>query len=84
MPATSEKESTERRKNAQKASKEADKQMAYAKQRELKRAARREFEISAMKRRVLAYGDAAVLPRSFKVRAAVAKDMKSKIGPVVD
>ena len=58
--------------------------MAYAKQRELKRAARGEFEMSAMKRRVLAYGDAAVLPRSFKVRAAVAKDMKSKIGPVID
>lgn len=71
-----EKLSTEHRKNSQKVSKEAEEQRPFEKQRETKRAACRVFEWTALKSRVLSYGGAAVLPRSLKLRAAVAKDRK--------
>lgn len=76
MRAIGAKESGDRRKNTQKAFKETEEMEAFEKQRDEKFVARRDFYVSAMKRRVLKYGDSAVFPRSFKVRAAIAKERK--------
>lgn len=70
------KETEERLKFASKAAQDARDRVKIERERAVKRAERARFERWALDRRVRAYKDPDVLPRPFKVRAAIAKESK--------
>ena len=59
---------------AERAAKEAQEDLAFQQQREKKRGERKVFEQWALKRRISAYGDPDISPRPLKLRVAAVKE----------